>query len=175
MEVRRTVELRKWLSARRRRLLSVAIIASTIWAALLILVALTLSLQSPESLGPGQALLLAAFMIAITFVVSSAVLVLAMSNLLESYTAYLYYRLVGAGPAPRQARGTAMAQARVEGGERVAAEAVRSMEAEERAGRAVEEVAEVEVEGKRKCPYCGRELPFGDVHIVCPYCGRRLK
>jgi len=28
---------------------------------------------------------------------------------------------------------------------------------------------------KKKCPYCGRPLPFGDVHIVCPYCGRRLK
>ena len=173
MEARRTVELRKWLSARKRRLLSVAIIASTIWAALLILVALTLSLQSPESLGPGQALLLAAFMIAITFVVSSAVLVLAMSNLLESYTAYLYYRLVGASPAPRQARGTALA--RVEGEERVSAEVLGGREAEVRAGRAAEEVAEAEVEGKRKCPYCGRELPFGDVHIVCPYCGRRLK
>lgn len=175
MEARRTVELRKWLSARKRRLLSVAIIASTIWAALLILVALTLSLQSPESLGPGQTLLLAAFMIAITFVVSSAVLVLAMSNLLESYTAYLYYRLVGASPAPRQARGTALAQARVEGKERVSAEVLGGREAEVRAGRAAEEVAEAEVEGKRKCPYCGRELPFGDVHIVCPYCGRRLK
>jgi len=28
---------------------------------------------------------------------------------------------------------------------------------------------------KKKCPYCGRPLPFGDVHVVCPYCGRRLK
>jgi hypothetical protein len=28
---------------------------------------------------------------------------------------------------------------------------------------------------KKKCPYCGRVLPFGDVHVVCPYCGRRLK
>jgi len=28
---------------------------------------------------------------------------------------------------------------------------------------------------KKVCPYCGRELPYGDIHIVCPYCGRRLK
>ena len=28
---------------------------------------------------------------------------------------------------------------------------------------------------KKRCPYCGRELPFGDLHTVCPYCGRRLK
>ena len=27
----------------------------------------------------------------------------------------------------------------------------------------------------KKCPYCGRVLPFGDLHTVCPYCGRRLK
>lgn len=29
--------------------------------------------------------------------------------------------------------------------------------------------------GKKKCPYCGRELPYGDLHVICPFCGRRLK
>ncbi len=29
--------------------------------------------------------------------------------------------------------------------------------------------------GKKVCPYCGRELPYGDLHVICPYCGRRLK
>lgn len=28
---------------------------------------------------------------------------------------------------------------------------------------------------KKRCPYCGRVLPFGELHTVCPYCGRRLK
>lgn len=28
---------------------------------------------------------------------------------------------------------------------------------------------------EKKCPYCGRMLPYGDVHVACPYCGRRLK
>lgn len=28
---------------------------------------------------------------------------------------------------------------------------------------------------EKKCPYCGRLLPYGDIHVVCPYCGRRLK
>ncbi len=28
---------------------------------------------------------------------------------------------------------------------------------------------------EKKCPYCGRVLPYGDVHVACPYCGRRLK
>ncbi|MEM1508925.1 MAG: hypothetical protein QW291_04810 [Thermofilaceae archaeon] len=28
---------------------------------------------------------------------------------------------------------------------------------------------------EKKCPYCGRTLPYGDVHVACPYCGRRLK
>lgn len=28
---------------------------------------------------------------------------------------------------------------------------------------------------KKKCPYCERELPYGDIHIICPFCGRRLK
>ncbi len=28
---------------------------------------------------------------------------------------------------------------------------------------------------KKTCPFCGRELPFGDIHVICPYCGRRLK
>ncbi len=30
-------------------------------------------------------------------------------------------------------------------------------------------------ETKKVCPYCGRELPYGDIHIICPYCGHRLK
>lgn len=25
------------------------------------------------------------------------------------------------------------------------------------------------------CPHCGRELPFGDLHIICPFCGSPLK
>lgn len=29
--------------------------------------------------------------------------------------------------------------------------------------------------GKKRCPYCGRELPYGDLHVICPFCGRRLK
>ena len=32
-----------------------------------------------------------------------------------------------------------------------------------------------EKSGKKTCPYCGRELPYGDIHIICPYCGHRLK
>lgn len=28
---------------------------------------------------------------------------------------------------------------------------------------------------EKKCPQCGRTLPYGNVHIVCPYCGRRLR
>lgn len=28
---------------------------------------------------------------------------------------------------------------------------------------------------EKKCPFCGRVLPFGDVHTICPYCGRRLR
>ena len=29
--------------------------------------------------------------------------------------------------------------------------------------------------GEKKCPYCGRVLPFGDIHTICPYCGKRLR
>uniref|UniRef100_A0A7C4B8S0 Zinc ribbon domain-containing protein n=1 Tax=Thermofilum pendens TaxID=2269 RepID=A0A7C4B8S0_THEPE len=25
------------------------------------------------------------------------------------------------------------------------------------------------------CPQCGRELPYGDLHLICPFCGFRLK
>lgn len=25
------------------------------------------------------------------------------------------------------------------------------------------------------CPQCGRELPYGDLHLLCPFCGFRLK
>jgi len=25
------------------------------------------------------------------------------------------------------------------------------------------------------CPYCGRELPLGDIHVFCPFCGKKLK
>jgi len=28
---------------------------------------------------------------------------------------------------------------------------------------------------QKKCPFCGRTLPFGDIHTICPYCGRRLR
>lgn len=31
------------------------------------------------------------------------------------------------------------------------------------------------VSAEKKCPYCGRMLPFGDIHTLCPYCGRRLR
>lgn len=34
----------------------------------------------------------------------------------------------------------------------------------------VEENAET-----KRCPYCGRELPYGDLHIICPFCGRALR
>lgn len=26
-----------------------------------------------------------------------------------------------------------------------------------------------------RCPECGRELPYGDLHLICPFCGARLK
>ncbi|MEM0493661.1 MAG: hypothetical protein QXU72_00145 [Thermofilum sp.] len=26
-----------------------------------------------------------------------------------------------------------------------------------------------------RCPNCGRELPYGDLHLICPFCGARLK
>lgn len=26
-----------------------------------------------------------------------------------------------------------------------------------------------------RCPSCGRELPYGDLHLICPFCGTRLK
>jgi len=29
--------------------------------------------------------------------------------------------------------------------------------------------------GAKLCPYCGRELPLGDIHVFCPFCGKRLK
>lgn len=25
------------------------------------------------------------------------------------------------------------------------------------------------------CPNCGRELPFGDLHLICPFCGAQLR
>ena len=28
---------------------------------------------------------------------------------------------------------------------------------------------------EKKCPRCGKVLPFGDVHVICPFCGHRLK
>ncbi len=28
---------------------------------------------------------------------------------------------------------------------------------------------------ERRCPYCNRVLPFGDIHTICPYCGKRLR
>gem|GEM_PF-2697886 len=27
---------------------------------------------------------------------------------------------------------------------------------------------------RKRCPYCGRELPLGEVNIYCPYCGKFL-
>jgi len=29
--------------------------------------------------------------------------------------------------------------------------------------------------GKKICPYCGRELPLGDIHVFCPFCGKKLR
>ncbi|RLE82201.1 MAG: hypothetical protein DRJ52_02580 [Thermoprotei archaeon] len=31
------------------------------------------------------------------------------------------------------------------------------------------------VASKKVCPYCGGELPLGDIHIFCPHCGRKLR
>lgn len=31
------------------------------------------------------------------------------------------------------------------------------------------------VTAEKKCPYCGRTLPFGDIHTICPFCGRRIR
>ncbi len=27
----------------------------------------------------------------------------------------------------------------------------------------------------KRCPNCGRELPYGDLHVICPFCGTPLK
>lgn len=27
---------------------------------------------------------------------------------------------------------------------------------------------------RKRCPYCGRELPLGEINIYCPYCGKFL-
>lgn len=45
----------------------------------------------------------------------------------------------------------------------------------ERPAAVAQSLPRAAVSEKKKCPYCGRVLPFGDVHVVCPYCGRKLK
>ncbi|MGB9709032.1 MAG: hypothetical protein ACP5II_05425 [Infirmifilum sp.] len=30
-------------------------------------------------------------------------------------------------------------------------------------------------QGVKVCPHCGRELPYGDLHLICPFCGAPLK
>jgi len=38
-----------------------------------------------------------------------------------------------------------------------------------------EEKTEAPLTSKKTCPYCGGDLPLGDIHIFCPHCGRKLR
>jgi len=38
-----------------------------------------------------------------------------------------------------------------------------------------EEREEAPLASKKTCPYCGGDLPLGDIHIFCPHCGRKLR
>jgi len=38
-----------------------------------------------------------------------------------------------------------------------------------------EEREEAPLTSKKTCPYCGGDLPLGDIHIFCPHCGRKLR
>jgi hypothetical protein len=38
-----------------------------------------------------------------------------------------------------------------------------------------EQILEAGQDSIKRCPHCGRELPYGDLHIICPYCGKYLR
>jgi len=164
----------KRLRAERRRAIYLAIALSIALAAALLLLALILMSTVPGILEPGTVLMTVALLVSAAVVAISALVAITLDKLLKVYTAYLYYRVfsrqvvqpkVSAAvevPRPLEAHRRAS-----EGGRREAARP-----ALKPVVKAVESGSEG---GRKKCPYCGRELPFGDVHIICPYCGHRLK
>ncbi|MCD6357167.1 MAG: hypothetical protein J7L75_01155 [Thermoproteales archaeon] len=163
------------LRVERRRAIYLTIVLSIALAAALLLLALTLASFMPGILEPSTTLMAAALLVSAAVVAVSALVAVTLDKLLKVYTAYLYYRVSGqaaqlktaaAGEAPRP----------IEARRRAGGEERREARAAKPALKAVVKAAEGSAgEGRKKCPYCGRELPFGDVHIICPYCGRRLK
>jgi len=86
--------------------------------------------------------------------------------IVKAYSFYLYVRLVDLLASERLPEVAAPPVASRAG---VVARAVES-------GAVAEAIAPPRVAEERKtCPYCGKELPFGDVHIYCPFCGKKLK
>lgn len=101
-----------------------------------------------------------------SLVVLAAAAFLSTILVVKAYTFYLYTRLVDLLAGERLPEVAAPPIASRVG---VVARAVES-------GAAAEAVAPPRVAEERKtCPYCGKELPFGDVHIYCPFCGKKLK
>lgn len=161
------------LSAVGRRAVSVYVIA------LLILAASSVAVVIIVSLAPGNAaespslivlqILFALFSSLAAAALTAVAVVYAMQRLLAVYVALVLYGLNSktlevAEPAPPiRERAAAPAPQPVPRAVKPAVE------------QPVAVTQRAAVSEKKKCPYCGRVLPFGDVHVVCPYCGRRLK
>lgn len=127
--------------------------------------------------GPNVALqqTLSIYALTVTFTILAASIVVLLA-LRRTLTAAIVMVVHEVAYATRSSRGEEVA---------LPARAQRRQEAEAAAPEAsarVSRVAAERVEKKpattmieKKCPFCGRVLPFGDIHTLCPYCGRRLR
>lgn len=154
----------------RRFILALAALAAT--SVLLAIFAATMSLESAAYAPVSSTMVLAASLL---FSLASAsfitiVVLHAVQRLLAAYVAVILVERergvegVETAAAPAHAAAAVAAHQLARPGASPAAQA-------ERAAKSEPKIVAV----RKKCPYCNRDLPYGDVHVVCPYCGRRLK
>ena len=109
----------------------------------------------------------------------SATTFMAIAIYIKAYSFYLYSRLFDVISAivmsptryEKEAIPTAPVQPPVS---RPITEAVKSQPKQSYA-QVSEVPREPSVTRGKVCPYCGRELPLGDIHVFCPFCGKKLK
>lgn len=137
-----------------------------------VLLAIVLLLFNPSI---HEALAISLLLVALTSVVSIAIALVALKRVLAATLVMVVHELshvtrVEGEEALMLAKGRKSEQAK----EVVVPEApTRAVKpSPERAERKAPTIA---VPVQKKCPFCGRTLPFGDIHTICPYCGRRLR
>lgn len=123
-----------------------------------------------------QAQAIALGVLSAAMALSTVVALLAINRVLAATLVMVVREIAHAAQATEGEEALAPARVRVSGQVREAA----ALEGPARTVKPGSERAErkptaATVSAEKKCPYCGRTLPFGDIHTLCPYCGRRLR